>query len=59
MKCSGTRPNDIEAHFSHEASGYQVFMDIEVSETTYSCNIGFIEILVFKISFNVNSCLVF
>ena len=51
--------NHIKADCSHEASGYRRSMDIEVSEATYNCKTGFIEILVFNISFNINSYLVF
>ena len=46
----GLWPNHIKVDCSHEASGYRGLTDIEVSEATFNCKIGSIEILLFKIS---------
>ena len=58
-KCLRTRPNHIKVDCSHETSGYRRSTDTEVPEATYNCKIGFIEVSVFNIIFDVNNYLVF
>ena len=53
----GLGPNHIKADCSHEARRYRHSTDIEVSEASYNCKIGFIEILVFNISFKYQQLL--
>ena len=47
------------ADYSREASVYRRSMNMEASEATYNCKIGFVEALVCNISFNINIYLVF
>ena len=55
----GLGPNHKKADCNHGARIYRRLTDIEVSEATNNCRIGFIEILVFNISFSINNYLVF
>ena len=55
----GLEPTHVRADCSYEANEYRRSKDIEMSKASYNCKIGFMEILVFNITFIINNYLVF